>query len=56
MYRDEVYNADTEHKGIAELILGKHRNGSLGTVRTAFIPQHTRFENLSASTWQGARA
>ncbi|MBM0212062.1 replicative DNA helicase [Pseudomonas syringae group genomosp. 3] len=56
VYRDEVYNADTEHKGIAELILGKHRNGSLGTVRTAFIPQHTRFENLSASTWQGARA
>ncbi|KAA8691308.1 DnaB helicase [Pseudomonas caricapapayae] len=56
VYRDEVYNADTEHKGVAELILGKHRNGSLGTVRTAFIPQHTRFENLSASTWQGARA
>ncbi|MHB9358214.1 replicative DNA helicase [Pseudomonas amygdali] len=56
VYRDEVYNAGTEHKGIAELILGKHRNGSLGTVRTAFIPQHTRFENLSASTWQGARA
>ncbi|AQX62219.1 replicative DNA helicase [Pseudomonas syringae pv. actinidiae] len=55
VYRDEVYNNDTEHKGIAELILGKHRNGSLGTVRTAFIPQHTRFANLSASTWQGAR-
>ncbi|MCD5972584.1 replicative DNA helicase [Pseudomonas quasicaspiana] len=56
VYRDEVYHPDTEHKGIAELILGKHRNGSLGTVRTAFIPQHTRFENLSASTWQGAQA
>lgn len=56
VYRDEVYNPGTEHKGIAELILGKHRNGSLGTVRTAFIPQHTRFENLSADTWQGARA
>ncbi|WP_277328407.1 DnaB-like helicase C-terminal domain-containing protein, partial [Pseudomonas viridiflava] len=56
VYRDEVYNNDAEHKGIAELILGKHRNGSLGTVRTAFIPQHTRFANLSASTWQGARA
>ncbi|HEY0290307.1 MAG TPA: replicative DNA helicase [Pseudomonas sp.] len=55
VYRDEVYNAATEHKGIAELILGKHRNGSIGTVRTAFIPQHTRFVNLSASTWQGGR-
>ncbi|AVI83951.1 MULTISPECIES: replicative DNA helicase [Pseudomonas syringae group] len=56
VYRDEVYNANTEHKGVAELILGKHRNGSLGTVRTAFIPQHTRFENLSAAAWQGARS
>ncbi|GKQ47285.1 replicative DNA helicase [Pseudomonas syringae] len=56
VYRDEVYNANTEHKGVAELILGKHRNGALGTVRTAFIPQHTRFENLSAAAWQGARS
>ncbi|KEZ68360.1 DNA helicase, partial [Pseudomonas amygdali pv. tabaci str. ATCC 11528] len=56
VYRDEVYNADTDHKGIAELILGKHRNGPLGTVRTAFIAQHTRFENLSAAAWQGARS
>ncbi|RMV95175.1 Replicative DNA helicase, partial [Pseudomonas amygdali pv. tabaci] len=56
VYRDEVYNADSEQKGIAELILSKHRNGALGTVRTAFISQHTRFENLSAAAWQGARS
>ena len=48
IYRDEVYNADTEDKGTAEIILGKHRNGSLGTVRLTFIGQYTRFENHAA--------
>ena len=47
IYRDEVYNPDTEHKGIAEVILGKHRNGSLGTVRLRFFGEFTRFENLA---------
>lgn len=56
VYRDEVYHPETEHKGIAELILGKHRNGPIGTVRTAFIASQTRFENLSATYWQGAGA
>lgn len=56
VYRDEVYHPETEFKGIAEIILGKHRNGPTGTVRTAFIPHQTRFANLSAnSDWQGAR-
>ncbi|MBB6288648.1 MULTISPECIES: replicative DNA helicase [unclassified Pseudomonas] len=55
VYRDEVYHSQTEHKGIAEIILGKARNGPTGTVRTAFIPHQTRFANLSAnSSWQGA--
>jgi replicative DNA helicase len=45
IYRDEVYNKDSEDKGTAEIILGKHRNGSLGTVRLTFIGQYTRFEN-----------
>jgi replicative DNA helicase len=45
IYRDEVYNKDTEDKGVAEIILGKHRNGSLGTVRLTFLGQYTRFEN-----------
>jgi replicative DNA helicase len=56
VYRDEVYHPETEYKGIAELILGKHRNGPIGTVRTAFIASQTRFENLSATHWQGASA
>ena len=55
VYRDEVYHPQTEFKGIAELIIGKARNGPTGTVRTAFIPHQTRFANLSASSgWQGA--
>jgi replicative DNA helicase len=55
VYRDEVYHAQTEHKGIAEIIIGKARNGPTGTVRTAFIPHQTRFANLSANSgWQGA--
>lgn len=53
VYRDEVYNAGTEMKGIAELILGKQRQGPIGSVRTAFIANQTRFANLAASTWQG---
>lgn len=48
VYRDEVYHPDTEYKGIAEIILGKHRNGEPGTVRTAFLGQYSRFEQLSA--------
>lgn len=47
LYRDEVYNVDTERKGIAELIIGKHRNGALGTVDLRFFPSFTRFENLA---------
>jgi len=48
IYRDEVYNKDSEDKGTAEIILGKHRNGSLGTVRLTFIGEFTRFENHAA--------
>jgi replicative DNA helicase len=47
IYRDEVYNRDTEDKGKAEVIIGKQRNGAIGTVRLAFLNQYTRFENLS---------
>lgn len=47
IYRDEVYHPDTDDVGIAEIIIGKHRNGALGTVRTAFIAAETRFENLA---------
>ncbi|MEJ2179298.1 MAG: replicative DNA helicase [Gammaproteobacteria bacterium] len=45
IYRDEVYNEDSPDKGIAEIIIGKQRNGPIGTVRMTFIGQYTRFEN-----------
>lgn len=45
IYRDEVYNPDSEDKGTAEIIIGKQRNGPIGRVRLTFIGQHTRFED-----------
>ena len=45
IYRDEVYNEDSVDKGVAEVIIGKHRNGPIGTVRLSFLGQFTRFEN-----------
>lgn len=56
VYRDEVYNENTEFKGIAELIIGKQRQGPTGYVRAAFIANQTRFANLTADHWQGAAA
>ncbi|MGV6858132.1 MAG: replicative DNA helicase [bacterium] len=47
IYRDEVYNEDTEAKGMAEIIIGKQRNGPIGTVRLTFLGQYTRFENFT---------
>ena len=47
VYRDEVYHEDTEDKGIAELIIGKQRNGPIGTVRMRFLREYTRFDNLA---------
>lgn len=47
IYRDEVYNEDTEDKGIAELIVAKQRNGPTDTVRLRFVKELTKFENLS---------
>jgi replicative DNA helicase len=50
IYRDEVYNPESADKGIAEVIIGKQRNGPIGTVRLAFLGEHTRFENLADPT------
>lgn len=46
IYRDEVYNEDTPDKGVAELIIAKHRAGPTGIIRLAFNGAHTRFDNL----------
>jgi replicative DNA helicase len=48
IYRDEVYNPDSEDKGTAEIIIAKQRNGPIGRVRLTFLGQHTRFENFSS--------
>lgn len=47
IYRDEVYNKDSKEAGTAEIVIGKQRNGPIGTVRLAFEGQYTRFSNLS---------
>ena len=47
IYRDEVYDEASPDKGIAEIIVGKQRNGPIGTVRLAFLGQYTRFENFT---------
>ena len=46
LYRDDYYNKDTEVKGIAEVIIAKQRNGPIGTVKMAWIPEQTRFADL----------
>ncbi|WP_028238686.1 replicative DNA helicase [Stutzerimonas azotifigens] len=52
VYRDEVYHPETEYKGVAEIIIGKQRNGPIGTCRLAFLGKFTRFENLAPGTYQ----
>ncbi|MDR1367765.1 MAG: replicative DNA helicase, partial [Candidatus Accumulibacter sp.] len=47
IYRDQVYNADTPDKGKAEIIIGKQRNGPIGTVSLTFLDEFTRFENFA---------
>ena len=47
IYRDEIYNSETEDKNIAEINLAKHRNGEIGGCRLAFIGQYTKFANLA---------
>ena len=54
IYRDEVYNENSDAKGTAEIIIGKQRNGPIGTVRLSFEGQFTRFGNLTPEFYQTA--
>ncbi len=51
IYRDEVYNPDSPDKGTAEIIIGKQRNGPIGSTRLTFLAEHTRFENYSGGQY-----
>jgi replicative DNA helicase len=53
IYRDEYYNQESTEKGVAEIIIGKQRNGPTGTVKLAFLGQYTRFENLATDAYSG---
>ncbi|MEW5790292.1 MAG: replicative DNA helicase [Pseudomonadota bacterium] len=55
IYRDEVYHKDQEdNKGVAEIIIGKHRNGPTGVVRMTFLGEYTRFENYAGPGYDSA--
>jgi replicative DNA helicase len=47
IYRDEYYNKESKEPGIAEIIIGKQRNGPVGTLRLTFLKPLTRFDNLA---------
>ncbi|MCM1091447.1 MAG: replicative DNA helicase [Muribaculum sp.] len=46
IYRDDYYNHDTDRKGVSEIIIAKQRNGPIGTVELAWLPEYTKFANL----------
>jgi replicative DNA helicase len=48
MYREEYYKPDTQEKGVAEVIIGKHRNGPTGTVKLTFLGEYTKFVNAAS--------
>jgi replicative DNA helicase len=48
IYRDDYYNKDSKEPGVAEIILGKQRNGPVGTIKLTFLKPLTRFDNLAA--------
>jgi replicative DNA helicase len=47
LYRDDYYNPETEDDGVAELIIRKHRNGPIDTIKLAFLPHYPSFKNLT---------
>ena len=50
LYRDDYYNKDTDRKDVAEVIIAKQRNGPIGTVELAWLPQYTKFANIQDET------
>ncbi|KPK16872.1 MAG: replicative DNA helicase [Myxococcales bacterium SG8_38] len=56
IYRDEVYNRDSEDRGIAEIIIGKQRAGPTGTCRVRFFSEYTRFDDLAESDYYAVPA
>jgi len=53
IYREEVYDKETPNKGIAEIIIGKQRNGPIDTVKLTFLGQYTKFENYAPESYVG---
>ncbi|MBA8883786.1 replicative DNA helicase [Dokdonella fugitiva] len=53
IYRDEYYNPESGEKGVAEIIIGKQRNGPTGVVKLAFLGHYTKFENLASNSYAG---
>ena len=51
IYRDEVYHEDSKDKGVAEIIIGKQRNGPIGTTRLTFLGKYTKFENYISDVY-----
>ena len=47
LYRDEYYNKESELKGTADVIIAKQRNGPIGTIELAWLPDYTQFKNLA---------
>jgi replicative DNA helicase len=47
IYRDEVYHAESPDRGVAEIIVSKHRSGPIGTRKLVFLGQYTRFDNAA---------
>jgi replicative DNA helicase len=50
IYRDDYYNKDSKEPGVAEVIIGKQRNGPVGTLKLTFLKPLTRFDNLAAGS------
>ena len=52
LYREDYYNKDTERKGIADVIIAKQRNGPLGEIELAWLPEYTKFASLERNYQQ----